>query len=309
MSQELPVRAKTSAMPYVSAARYGKDNVRVYKVHRDTETGVQTVTEMTVCCLLEGEIETSYTEADNSVVVATDSIKNTIYITAKENPVTPPELFASILGDHFIQKYAHIHVANVKVVTHRWSRLDVDGKPHPHSFIKDSDEVRNVEARISRNDGIAIKSSIAGLTVLKSTGSAFHGFVRDEYTTLGETWDRILSTDVDASWKWKAFENLEAVQGAVPKFDEAWKSARGITIKLFAEDESASVQNTMYKMCEEILAAVPDVETVIYELPNKHYFEIDLSWHKGLKNTGKDAEVYAPQSGPNGLIKCEVSRS
>ena len=36
---------------------------------------------------------------------------------------------------------------------------------------------------------------------------------------------------------------------------------------------------------------------------------IDLSWHKGLKNTGKDAEVYAPQSGPNGLIKCEVSRA
>ncbi|KAH7144462.1 uricase [Dactylonectria estremocensis] len=296
-------------MPYVSAARYGKDNVRVYKVHRDTETGVQTVTEMTVCCLLEGEIETSYTEADNSVVVATDSIKNTIYITAKENPVTPPELFASILGDHFIQKYAHIHVANVKVVTHRWSRMDVDGKPHPHSFIKDSDEVRNVEARISRKDGISIKSSIAGLTVLKSTGSAFHGFVRDEYTTLGETWDRILSTDVTAAWKWKAFENLEAVQGAVPKFDEAWNSTRGITLKLFAEDESASVQNTMYKMCEEILAAVPDVQTVIYELPNKHYFEIDLSWHKGLKNTGKDAEVYAPQSGPNGLIKCEVSRS
>lgn len=306
MSQELPVRAK---MPYVSAARYGKDNVRVYKVHRDTETGVQTVTEMTVCCLLEGEIDTSYTEADNSVVVATDSIKNTIYITAKENPVTPPELFASILGNHFIQKYAHIHVANVKVVTHRWTRMEIDGKPHPHSFIKDSDEVRNVEARISRKDGIAVKSAIVGLTVLKSTGSAFHGFVRDEYTTLGETWDRILSTDVDASWKWKSFENLEAVQAAVPKFDEAWKSAREITLKLFAEDESASVQNTMYKMCEEILAAVPDVETVIYELPNKHYFEIDLSWHKGLKNTGKDAEVYAPQSGPNGLIKCEVSRS
>ena len=65
-------------MPYVSAARYGKDNVRVYKVHRDPATSVQTVTEMTVCCLLEGAIETSYTKADNSVVVATDSIKNTI---------------------------------------------------------------------------------------------------------------------------------------------------------------------------------------------------------------------------------------
>ncbi|KAI5457727.1 hypothetical protein BGZ63DRAFT_364301 [Mariannaea sp. PMI_226] len=296
-------------MPYVSAARYGKDNVRVYKVHRNAETGVQTVTEMTVCCLLEGEIESSYTEADNSVVVATDSIKNTIYITAKENPVTPPELYASILGNHFIQKYGHIHVANVKVVTHRWTRMEIDGKPHPHSFLKDGEETRNVEVRVSRKDGIDIKSSIVNLTVLKSTGSAFHGFVRDEYTTLPETWDRILSTDVDASWKWQTFENLAAVQAAVPKFDDAWKLARDTTLKLFAEDESASVQNTMYKMCETILAGVPDVSTVIYALPNKHYFEIDLSWHKGLKNTGKDAEVYAPQSGPNGLIKCEVSRS
>lgn len=275
MGDLLPILTKTSPkMPYVSAARYGKDNVRVYKVHRNAETGVQTVTEMTVCCLLEGDIETSYTEADNSVVVATDSIKNTIYITAKENPVTPPELFASVLGSHFIQKYGHIHVANVKVVTHRWTRMEIDGKPHPHSFHKDSEETRNVEVRVSRKDGIDIKSSIVNLTVLKSTGSAFHGFVRDEYTTLGETWDRILSTDVDASWKWNNFASLEAVEASVPKFDAAWKSARDITFKLFAEDESASVQATMYKMCEQILDAVPDVQTVIYALPNKHYFEI-----------------------------------
>jgi urate oxidase len=311
MSQQLPLRPKSTAaaMPRVSAARYGKDNVRVYKVHRDAATGVQTVTEMTVCCLLEGEIETSYTRADNSVVVATDSIKNTIYIKAKENPVDPPELYASILGTHFLDTYAHIHTANVRVVVHRWSRLDVDGKPHPHSFIRDSEEKRTVQLRASRADGISISSSISGLTVLKSTGSAFHGFVRDEYTTLPETWDRILSTDVDASWKWANFAALKDVEAATPKFDKAWKDARDITLKLFAEDESASVQNTMYKMCEAILEAAPEVDTVTYELPNKHYFELDLSWHKGLKNTGKDAEVYVPQSGPNGLIRCEVSRS
>lgn len=313
-------------MPRVSAARYGKDNVRVYKVHRDAATGVQTVTEMTVCCLLEGDIETSYTRADNSVVVATDSIKNTIYIKAKEHPVTPPELFASTLGSHFIEKYSHIHAANVSIITHRWTRLAIDGKPHPHSFIKDGEETRNVEVRVSRKDGISVASSIAGLTVLKSTGSAFHGFVRDEYTTLRETWDRILSTDVDATWKWSTFPTLKDVEASESKFDKAWEDARNITLKLFAEDESASVQNTMYKMCENILDAVPDVSSVIYELPNKHYFELgkytphsftfprltiysDLSWHKDLKNTGKDAEVYVPQSGPNGLIKCEVSRS
>ncbi|KAK1706847.1 uricase [Colletotrichum lupini] len=290
---------------YLASARYGKDNVRVYKVEKNGN--VQTVTEMTVCCLLEGEIETSYTVADNSVVVATDSIKNTTYIKAKENPVNPPELFASILGAHFLETYAHIHTANVKIIQHRWTRMTVDGKPHPHSFFRDGEETRNVEARISRKDGIALNSAIQKLTVLKSTGSAFHGFVRDEYTTLPETWDRILSTDVDAAWTWK-FPDLAAVRAAVPKFDPAWRAARDITMKTFAEDESASVQNTMYKMCEQILAAVPETLTATYSLPNKHYFEIDLSWHKGLKNTGKDAEVYAPQSGPNGLIKCEVAR-
>jgi len=295
-------------MPHISAARYGKDNVRVYKVDRDSSTGVQTVTEMTVCCLLEGEIDTSYTKADNSVVVATDSIKNTIYITAKQHPVTPPELFASILGSHFIQTYGHIHVAHVKVVTHRWVRMTIDGKPHPHSFLKDGNETRNVEATISRKDGISLHSGIVGLSVLKSTGSAFHGFLRDEYTTLPETWDRILSTDVDAGWKWATFPSLKDVQAAVPKFDKAWEAARNITLKFFAEDNSASVQATMYKMANKILQVVPETDSVTYTLPNKHYFELDLSWHKGIKNTGKDAEVYVPQSGPNGLIKCEVSR-
>ncbi|KAJ9134495.1 Uricase [Pleurostoma richardsiae] len=296
-------------MARLAAARYGKDNVRVYKVQRDEKTGVQTVTEMTVCCLLEGKIETSYTIADNSVVVATDSIKNTIYIKAKENPVNPPELFASILGQHFIDTYAHIDAAHVKIVVHRWTRMIIDGEPHPHSFFRDGQETRNVEATIRRDAGIEIKSGIVGLTVLKSTGSAFHGFVRDEFTTLGETWDRILSTDVDCGWTWKHFPTLDAVKEVTPKFDAAWEAARGITMKTFATDDSASVQNTMYKMCEQILDAVPDVELTNYSLPNKHYFEIDLSWHKGIKNTGKDAEVYAPQSGPNGLIKCEVART
>ncbi|KAI0840662.1 uricase [Hypoxylon sp. FL0890] len=295
-------------MPVISAARYGKDNVRVYKVHRDESTGIHTVTEMTVCCLLEGEIERSYTLADNSVVVATDSIKNTIYIKAKEHPVNPPELYASYLGQHFLDTYAHISAANVSIAVKRWTRMVIDGKEHPHSFYRDGEETRNVEARITRQ-GIEITSGIAGLLVLKSTGSAFHGFVRDEYTTLAETWDRILSTEVDASWRWNTLPDVASVEKKVAQFDKAWEDARKITMKTFAEESSPSVQNTMYKMSEKILDAAPEVASVTYTLPNKHYFEVDLSWHKGIKNTGKDAEVYAPQTNPNGLIKVEVSRS
>ncbi|TGO22248.1 hypothetical protein BPAE_0176g00130 [Botrytis paeoniae] len=296
-------------MASIASARYGKDNVRVYKVERDEQTGTQTVTEMTVCVLLEGAIDVSYTKADNSVVVATDSMKNTIYIKAKEHPVTPPELFASILGTHFIETYPHLTAANIKIITHRWTRMTIDGKPHPHSFYRDGSETRNVEAVIKRGKGIDIRSGIVGLLVLKSTGSQFHGFVRDEYTTLPEVWDRILSTDVDCGWSWKTFAGLDAVKEAIPKFDKAFDDARNITMKTFAEENSPSVQNTMYKMCGSILEAVPEVETVDYSLPNKHYFEVDLNWHKGLKNTGKDAEVYAPQSGPNGLINVTVTRT
>ncbi|CAF9917730.1 MAG: hypothetical protein ALECFALPRED_000349 [Alectoria fallacina] len=295
-------------MPQVSAAQYGKDNIRVYKVHKDAKTGVQTVVEMTVCVLLKGDIETSYTKADNSVVVATDTMKNTVYIMAKQHPVTPPELFGAIVASHFVEKYKHIHSACVKVVTHRWTRLTVAGEPHPHSFFRDGSETRNVEATADEGKGISIRSAIAGLLVLKSTGSAFHSFYKDEYTTLPDVYERILSTEVDCGWAWNTFSSVQEVQSTVPNFDKAWESARMITLETFAKESSPSVQNTLYKMCEQILEVVSEVKAVDYSLPNKHYFEIDLSWHKGLKNTGKDAEVYAPQSDPNGLIQCTVTR-
>lgn len=152
--------------------------------------------------------------------------------------------------------------------------MTIDGKPHPHSFYRDGAETRNVDAVATRGKGIDLRSGIVGLLVLKSTGSQFHGFVRDEYTTLPEVWNRILSTDVDAAWRWKTFSDLTAVKEAIPKFDKAWNDARSITMKTFAEENSPSVQNTMYKMCQQILEAVPEVESVDYSLPNKHYFEI-----------------------------------
>ena len=205
-------------------------------------------------------------------------MKNTIYILAKQNPVTPPELFASILGTHFTKQYSHIHVAHVNIVSHRWTRLIIDGKPHPHSFYKDSEETRNVAADVIEGKGIDINTGINGLTVLKSTHSQFWGFIRDEYTTLPETWDRILSTDVAANWQYKRFSGLDEVKANVDKFDATWAAARDITLKTFAEDNSASVQNTMYKMSDQILAFQPLVEVVDYSLPNKHYFEIGKSF-------------------------------
>ncbi|KAK8220801.1 hypothetical protein HDK77DRAFT_481405 [Phyllosticta capitalensis] len=294
-------------MSQLNYARYGKDNVRLYKVHKHDD-GTQSVVEQTVRVLLEGDIETSYTQADNSVVVATDTQKQTIYILAKQNPVTPPELFASIVGSHFVQTYPHIHGAHVRIVTHKWSRMNVGGSPHPHSFQRDGAEVRTVDAYVREKGGISITSGIDRLLVLKSTGSAFYGFHRDEYTRLPETWDRILSTEVKSTWDWATFSGLDDVKAKASSFNKAFDDALKIILETFATDNSASVQNTMYKMSEQILAAAPLVEQVSFSLPNKHYFEVDLSWFKGIKNTGKDAEVFAPQTDPNGLIECTVAR-
>ncbi|KAF1842447.1 uricase [Cucurbitaria berberidis CBS 394.84] len=293
-------------MSQLSYARYGKDNVRLYKVDKDPKTGIHTIVEQTVRILLEGDIETSYTKADNSVVVATDTQKQTTYILAKQHPIDPPEQFAAIIGNHFISTYPHIHAAHVKIIQHRWTRMNIDGKPHPHSFYRDGEEIRVIESVTREGEGVSIRSKIEKLLVLKSTGSAFHGFHRDEYTKLPETWDRILSTEIEAGWQWKLFKSMSEVKAV--DFNGAWKAARDITMKIFAEDDSASVQATMFKMGDKILATVPLVEAVDYALPNKHYFEIDLSWHKGIENLGKDATVLAPQSDPNGLIQCTITR-
>lgn len=201
-------------------------------------------------------------------------MKNTIYIMAKLHPVTPPELFASIAATHFIETYKHIHSAQVNVVMHRWTRLNINGEPHSHSFLRDSSETRNAEVIVDQDKRISIRSAIAGLLVLKSTGSEFHGFIQDEFTTLPEVHDRILSTEVNCGWRWNQLSSMQELNSAISKFDDAWNSARTITLNTFALESSASIQNSMYKMCEQILAAIPSVATVDYSLPNKHYLEI-----------------------------------
>lgn len=233
--------------------------------------------------------------------MATDTQKQTIYILAKQHPISPPEHFAAVLGTHFTTTYPHIHAAHVKIIQHRWTRMLIDGKPHPHSFYRDGDEKRIVESVTRENTGISIRSKIEKLLVLKSTGSAFYGFHRDEYTRLAETWDRILSTEIEAGWQWKVFKDVEEVRKV--DFDAAWNAAREITLKVFAEDNSASVQATMYKMCDQILAKVPLVEAVDYSLPNKHYFEVgewmarrvDGSWDDMLTMNCRSELAQGPQ--------------
>ena len=247
--------------------------------------------ELTVQILLEGEIETSYTKADNSVVVATDTMKNTVYCIfdlqklqeidltdlAKENAVSPPELFASIVAAHFLATYRHISGARCTVLQHKWTRILVDGKPHKHSFLRDGEESRVANSYFQRSKGFKITSGIEGLLVLKSTGSAFYGHIKDKYTLLPDVYDRIFSTEVTASYGWRRFKDMDEVKKNISLFDTAFQGVKDATLSTFATDDSASVQATLYKMTEIILAKFKDVDHVSYALPNKHYFQIDMS--------------------------------
>ncbi|TBU54785.1 uricase [Dichomitus squalens] len=299
-----------SQLSYLSHARYGKDKVRVLRVVRDGAW--HNIVEYNVSVLVEGDIDISYTQADNSVVVATDSLKNITYYIAKTSPyVLVPERFALHLGTHIVSKYAHLHKAFITVEQLRWQRVPIAQGPgqtpkeHSHAFYRDGDEKRTVEVEIDASAGkdkivARVTSGLKDLLVIKTTGSAFESFVRDEYTTLGEVNDRIFSTSIDLTYTFAPFSIPKPADGEGKVFDApvsgdaakgtSWDgdalaaSTRNITLEVFALDESASVQATLYKMGQRIIAENPHITSVTYKLPNKHYVPVDLKYI-GIDNT------------------------
>ncbi|KAJ1978966.1 hypothetical protein H4R34_003008 [Dimargaris verticillata] len=291
----------------LKSQRYGKDRIRVVKVVK-SDGQWQEVAELSVRVLLEGDFETSYTQGDNSKVVATDSIKNTVYVLAKRAPsVVPIESFALTLGQHFLHTYAHVDGVHVDISQQAWRRMRIDNQKHPHSFLRDTQAQRVTTATTKRHaSGVHahISSGFRDLAVLKTTGSAFYGFLRDQYTTLRETNDRILCTNIDCRWEFPAGD--VATLCSLP-FDQIYTHVEQLTLGIFARENSASVQATLYNMATRALRDLPALGQVSYALPNNHIFSVDLA-PLGLQNMGKDADVYMPIADPSGLITAVVGR-
>jgi len=315
----------------LTASRYGKDKVRVFSVVREGKTHY--IVEYNVTALLEGDVDVSYTAADNSVVVATDSIKNITYYFAKTSPhILNPEIFALHLGTFFVSKYAHIHKAFITVEKLRWTRISVGASgqevPHPHSFYRDGDDKRVTKVEVDASAGKdklvgKVTSGITDLLVLKTSGSAFENFVKDEYTTLIPVDDRIFSTAVDLSYTFypvplsapKDEKKLDfnvpegpGLAGGVWDGKGVAERARKVTLDVFATDESASVQATLYKMAQKVIAENAHIASVTYTLPNKHYIPVDMKYI-GIDNlTPANTEVFVPVAAPSGLICATISR-
>ena len=273
---------------------YGKSAVRLLKVVR---TGAHhDIRELAVDIALQGAFESAHTVGDNSMVLPTDTMKNTVYAMAREQSLGEPEDFGGLLATHFLDASASASSATVTIREHGWRRLAVDGVPHDHAFERASSELRSARVSLVRGGGAAvIVAGIEELLILKSGRSAFSGYPRDKYTTLRETEDRILATSMTTTWRYAA---------GASDFGGLFASVRRTLLETFAHHDSKSVQHTLYAMGEAVIARCEQVEEISITMPNKHHLLVDLS-PLGLENAN---EIFVPTSEPYGLIEATLTR-
>jgi len=286
---------------HLGANQYGKAESRVVRIYRDTAR--HQIRDLNVSSALRGRFEDAHTTGDQGDVLPTDTQKNTAFAFAKEKGVGAIEDFALTLGGHFIDATPAADGARIEIEEYAWDRIQVDGAGHDHAFVRtgggNRTTVVNVDGRGS--DRVAhVVSGIKDLVVLKSTGSEFHGFLKDEYTTLAETHDRILATSLVARWR---YDTAHTSRGDVD-WDKSYDAIRALLLQRFAEIHSLALQQTLYGMGESVLQQHPDVAEIKFSAPNKHHFLSDLSPF-GLENPG---EVFFAADRPYGLIEASVLR-
>jgi urate oxidase len=272
---------------------YGKFHVRLTKVTRHTDH--HDLKELTVDIELEGEFEASYTRGDNSRIIPTDTMKNTVYALARSHSLKEIESFGQTLASHFMENYPHVSATRVRIIEHSWQRIAVQGNAHPHAFVGGGKEKRTSVVTLGRKS-LVIESGIEDLSLLKTTNSAFTGFLSDRYTTLKPADDRILATNLTARWRYHE-RNLD--------WNACHHSIRQSMIEAFAEHRSLAVQQTLHAMGDAAVEACPEIEEITLTMPNQHHLLVDLQPF-GLENPN---EIFVPTSEPYGLITATFTRA
>jgi len=276
----------TEAVEAVLAANtYGKSRVRLMKLTR--RNGRHDLKEITFQILFRGDFTSCYETGDNSKILPTDTIKNTVYALARKHDIVAIEDFASRLIEHFLDSNPQVAEVRVEMTEHLWSRLAAA------AFTREGGK-RTATVTGARS-GVAVEAGIDDLVILKSSGSAFEGYIKDAYTTLKETRDRIFATAVRATWRYAA--------GPVD-FNARWEGIRQTILDTFAGHDSRSVQHTLHAIGQEVLKRFPEVSEIQLALPNKHALLVDLAPF-GLDNPN---EVFLPIDEPSGYIEGRLVR-
>jgi urate oxidase len=273
-------------------AAYGKCGVRLVQVTRSGDR--HGLRDLTISVKFEGDYDASYVDGDNRDVLPTDTMKNTVYAFAAREPLAEPEHFGMVLAEHFLDRNRHLRRVTIGVREHLWERITAESSEQGQAFVRQAPEARTAEVRMDRLEG-QVHAGIADLVILKTAGSAFSGFMRDEFTTLPETRDRLLATALTARWRYDA--------GTA--YGPAWHAVRRTLLETFANHASESVQHTLYAMARAVLDEIADVADIHLEMPNRHHLPFDLSPF-GLENRN---EIFVATEEPHGLIQATLRRS
>jgi urate oxidase len=280
-------------MALLAENRYGKSRVRVVKVSR--KDGMHTVREWSVNVLIQGDYDDCFRTGSNSDILPTDTMKNTVYSLARDSGADCIEDFAKEMIAHFLSSYRQAQSVAVDIEEKPWNHLIFGGEAHPTSFQQESGELQTTSVMGSRSAAPTVSSGLSGLVILKTSNSAFEGYIKDRLTTLRETNDRLFGTDVTASWTY---------DGDALAFEQLRSEVREALLRAFANHKSLSVQHTLFAMAEAALARVARVTDITLTMPNKHCLLIDLSPF-GQDNPN---EIFVPTEEPHGYIEATVRR-
>ena len=265
--------------------QYGKAETHVVRITKSGEK--HEIKDLNVSVALAGDFTDAHLTGDNSKVVPTDTQKNTVFAFARD-PIGEIEDFAIRLARHFVGEFASVYRARVSIEEFGWNRI------HDHAFVRAGGEKR-VATVTCTDDSTWVVGGIADLVILKSTGSEFHGYIKDRFTTLAETHERIMATSLAASWRYASTD---------VDWRQSFGETRRLMLETFAAKHSLSLQQTLYAMGEAVLRARPEVAEIRLSMPNKHHFVVDLSPF-GMAN---DNEVFYAADRPYGLIEGTVTR-
>jgi urate oxidase len=273
--------------------RYGKSRVRLSRITRNGDR--HEFNEWTVRVLLEGDFETSFTEADNSKILPTDTMKNTVYSVARDSKAVTLEEFAIELGDYLLANNPQVGGASVEIEEKAWQRVVVDGKPEPNTFQLGGPEVQTVHATRAQGQAWFIRSGVDGLVILKTTKSAFTGYIKDKLTTLKPATDRIFGTRATVTWDY---------EGATADYAETRSRVLAALLREFAAHDSMSVQHTLFDMGKAALGAAPEIARITLTMPNLHHLLADLTPF-GQDNPN---HIFVPIDEPHGYIEATIER-
>lgn len=277
--------------------RYGKAETRL--VHVDRRTARHVLRDLTVSTALRGAFAAAYTDGDNSAVLPTDSQKNAVYALAREHDVGEPEDFAILLARQLLDAAPAATHAEVDLIEHPWDRVG----EHEHAFVAGGGEVRTARLELGPGGGV-LRGGLRDLVLLKSTGSEYTGFLRERFTTLPDTTDRVLATSVTATWTYTG-DTVDGALAGAPWDPALHAGIRTALVTAFADLHSLALQQSLHTMAAAVLDAHEQVESVHLVLPNRHHFLVDLAPF-GLDNPGA---VFHAADRPYGLIEGTISRT